>query len=144
MVKWTWVITGLTTTTLTWFMEITSPLSRGLQLIIGEFSRDYQRPRVISAKEHKRTMSPPPLFVWCLFKNSNAYGLGWREVLKNTRSSMSLNAPLSKTTWLGFEPERGTSLRLPQVVALFVLLSVDISRTRVGKHFLEGGWELFW
>lgn len=44
-------------------------------------------------------------------------------------------------TWLGPEPWSGATPRLRQVVTLFVPLSVDISRTRVGKHFLEGGWE---
>lgn len=42
---------------------------------------------------------------------------------------------------MGPEPKNGATLRLRQVVALFVLLSVDITWTWVGKHFLEGGWE---
>lgn len=42
---------------------------------------------------------------------------------------------------MGPEPKSRAALRLRQVVALFVLLSVDITWTWVGKHFLEGGWE---
>lgn len=71
----------------------------------------------------------------------------WRAILKNTITS-TMTADychwkmlLSKMTRLGPKPKSGAAPRLRQVVALFVLLSADISRTRVGRYFLEGGWE---
>lgn len=54
---------------------------------------------------------------------------------------MLLKALLSETTRRRPEPESGAALGLLQVVALFVSLTVDIGWKRVGKHFLEGGWE---
>lgn len=106
-----------------WFSEAKSNISKGVR------------------KDNVNTFAV--CVAWLLFSNSNAYDLEWRVVFENTTASMSLNAPLSIMTLacIGFEPKSGAALKLPQVVALFVLLSVDISRTRVGKHFLEGGWE---
>lgn len=53
-------------------MEITSLLSRRLQLIIGEFFRGPQRPRVISAEEREgRDVVTSTVFqVWCVFKST--------------------------------------------------------------------------
>lgn len=98
-------------------------------------------------------MSSPPLFVWsgvCSKVLKDAYGWDWewiwRAILKNTIKTMMTadchwKGCWSKITWLGPEPKSGATPRLRQVVALFVLPSVDISWTWVGKHFLEGGWE---
>lgn len=62
-----------TTRAVTCFMEITSPQSRRLRLIIGEFSRGPQRPRVITAvgaglKRRGRGLLSPSLFVWCFLR----------------------------------------------------------------------------
>lgn len=137
-------------------MEITSWLSRRLQLIIGEFSGGSQRPRVISAEEQegRAVVTSTVYLLWCLFNNTKgclrfwiASGPGeqywkrplpgwWRWIIVTERTAVynDMIGPRAQ--------ERVTPEGTAGCCSFFVSLSVDIGETRVGKHFLEGGgWE---
>lgn len=98
MVKWMWVLTVLTTTTVTWVVEITSPLSRCLQLIMGEFSRGSSRPRVISAEEQegRNVITFTVCLVWCLPRNTKECLLFW---VASGHGEKYWKTPLQNWSW---------------------------------------------
>lgn len=167
MVKWIRVVKALTTTTtittVTWFMEITSPLHRRFQLIIGEFSRGSQRPRAILVEEWGAgggegvcvcVVTLNVFLVRCLFRKYLRMLLvwhgewTWRAILKNTISSkmtgglLSLKVLLYKNDMTGPGAiERGRPRgcdRLLLFLSRSVLTSVGHGRASASSR---AGWE---
>lgn len=151
------VVTVLTTGPDTWFVEITSSLGRWFQPIIGEFfQRPWKAKSNISSGTQGEKMSSPSLF--CDLVSAQKQMLiilgskwTWRAILKKNTINQSNDGGLLSVSqfavWsdeiLGPEPMSEPATGLGWGVALFVLLSVDLSRTWAGKHFIKGScsWE---
>lgn len=94
--------------------------------------------------------SPSVCLLWCLLKNTKgclwfwiASGSGEQYWENSITSMMAMDYCHWKCCCLkwhdwALSPRAGQPRGFRQVVALFVLLSVDISWTWVGKHFLRG------
>lgn len=117
----------------------------------GEFSRGSSRPRVISAEETCRHLHCVSGLLSAQNDERMLNVLGckrtWKEILKDTIIDLTMvdychwKSRCLKWHDLGSKPKLEAALGPQQFVAFFVLLSVDIHRTWVDKHFLEGRQE---